>query len=240
MKFPTICHKCLVEQGTASFIDLDFQDDGIYTSVCEKGHESLVCLQEELFQILFEHGAMALLDGYQREAVSSFASSLERFYEFSIKVLLLHRGVPMEEIQNTWKLVAAQSERQLGAFYFLFASQFGFAPNPVAQQWVKFRNDVIHKGHIPSRDKVLGYAEHLYNYMVSLLKVLKEDFQESFLTAITHKQKNPQLIEAQKEGNITFVGLSPMLDMMSASFGTKTFGEALEALRVNKDVLYPK
>lgn len=53
---------------------------------CQKGHKNFVILQEERFETLFQIGANAIIDGYYREAVNSFTTSLERFYEFSIKV----------------------------------------------------------------------------------------------------------------------------------------------------------
>ena len=57
-------------------------DDGRYEIRCQAGHLSTVFLDNLKFELLFEMGLNALLDGYPRDAVSSFASSLERFYEF--------------------------------------------------------------------------------------------------------------------------------------------------------------
>ena len=44
---------------------------------CSRSHETTAILQEQKFEILFDIGAHAILDGYYREAVSSFTSSLE-------------------------------------------------------------------------------------------------------------------------------------------------------------------
>jgi hypothetical protein len=57
-------------------------DDGTYEVRCGRGHISSVRLLNAKFELLFEMGLNALVDGYGREAVSSFAASLERFYEF--------------------------------------------------------------------------------------------------------------------------------------------------------------
>ena len=46
------------------------------------------------FELLFELGINALIDGYPREAVSSFASALERFYEFFCQVAALALSIP--------------------------------------------------------------------------------------------------------------------------------------------------
>ena len=91
----------------------------------------------------------ALLDGYCRESVSSFASAQERFHEFAIKVFLTKQGAPKDQFFATWKLVANQSERQLGAYYFLHLLYFRKTPTQNTKM-TEFRNSVIHKGSIPS------------------------------------------------------------------------------------------
>ncbi|MCB1615105.1 MAG: hypothetical protein KDI30_03730 [Pseudomonadales bacterium] len=55
----------------------DVNSDGHYEFVCENGHTSVVRLQEEAFQVMFEMGLHAINDRYYREAVVNFASSLE-------------------------------------------------------------------------------------------------------------------------------------------------------------------
>lgn len=79
---------CFQELGksTNEFITLEFRDDGCYGVCCSRGHTSVTILQEQKFEILFDIGANAIIDGYYRESISSFTSSLERFYEFCIKV----------------------------------------------------------------------------------------------------------------------------------------------------------
>jgi hypothetical protein len=39
--------------------------------------------------VLFDIGANAVVDGYYREAITSFSASLERFYEYFLGALLL-------------------------------------------------------------------------------------------------------------------------------------------------------
>ena len=65
-------------------------DDGRYEVRCQAGHLNTVFLDNVKFELLFEMGLNALIDGYPREAVSSFASSLERFYEFYWNVVMTH------------------------------------------------------------------------------------------------------------------------------------------------------
>ncbi|WP_238149350.1 hypothetical protein [Arsenophonus endosymbiont of Aleurodicus floccissimus] len=76
---------------TIEFRTVEFKNDGRYEITCQNGHSSITFLQQQKFEILFDIGACAIIDGYYREAVSSFTSALERFYEFFIKVVCIQR-----------------------------------------------------------------------------------------------------------------------------------------------------
>jgi hypothetical protein len=157
---------------------VEFQDDGRYEVTCPKGHKSVTILQEQKFEVLFDIGAYAIADGYYREAVSSFTASLERFYEFFIKAVLLHKGIDQEIFQQAWKLVAAQSERQLGAFAFLYLREFGRPPSLLSSSKVEFRNKVIHQGKIPSRQEALDYGQAILDIVRPILKQAKEKYPD--------------------------------------------------------------
>jgi hypothetical protein len=163
-------------------------NDGIfYKMQCKNGHASNFVLQAEKFELLFEMGTMALLAGYTREAVSSFASSLERFYEYAIELILTHRGIESDRFEATWKLMSAQSERQLGAFYLTFLMNFGEAPEPFSM--VEFRNKVIHKGYIPSTQEVEAYGENILNHIVKILLKLDIHQYMDAILKMTHKSR---------------------------------------------------
>jgi hypothetical protein len=83
---------------------VEFRDDGRYEFTCPEGHTNVSSLQEQKFELLFEIGAFAIRDGYYREAVTSFASSLERFYEFFIKAALYEKGIDAGIVEESLKL----------------------------------------------------------------------------------------------------------------------------------------
>jgi hypothetical protein len=118
MRIPLYCMQCFQEQGKPDdvFYPAELQDNGLYWLKCRAGHETVTCLQEQKFEVLYDLAANAILDGYYREAVVSFTSALERFYEFYIQVMAIKRNVPEKEFEEAWKRVAAQSERQYGAY----------------------------------------------------------------------------------------------------------------------------
>src|SRR5690606_34252006 len=118
----------------------------------------------------FDIGAYAIVDGYYREAVSSFTSSLERVYEFFIKVICSSRGIDWNIIQKTWSLVSSQSERQLGAFIFIYLQEMGEKPALLHPDHIKFRNQVIHKGQIPTKQEALEYGQAILDLIRPLLK----------------------------------------------------------------------
>jgi len=179
MRFFLPCIQCgMARFFESGFISLNFNDSGVYEFKCKNGHESIVILQEKKFEILFDIGAYAILDGYYREAVSSFSAALERFYEYAIRVILAKSGVSDDTFLQTWKKVSNQSERQLGAFYYLWILNFNEAPVMLSDTDSSFRNSVIHKGLIPSREKTIDYGEKVLDIIRPMIKRLKEELRD--------------------------------------------------------------
>ena len=106
---------------------------GKLTLRCEQGHTTVVTLPIPAFELLFDFGCSALLDGYPREAVTSFASSFERFEEFTCRFLLARRNVSFEGVDAWWKEVATNSERQMGSFVALWICDF-LGPPPLLRK----------------------------------------------------------------------------------------------------------
>jgi hypothetical protein len=59
---------------------MDLEDDGAYVGKCEKGHIITVAIRNLRHEMLYESGIMAMHCGFYREAVSSIAAALERFF----------------------------------------------------------------------------------------------------------------------------------------------------------------
>jgi hypothetical protein len=221
-----------------NFLEAELNDQGIYELVCSKGHKSLTFVQEQHFEVLFDMGGLALIDGYNREAVSSFAASLERFYEFCIRVISYSEDIEDEEIEATWKHIKNQSERQIGAFYFLYLTKFKKPPKAISNykingvDLVGFRNKVIHKGYIPKQQDALQYGEHLYNYMVDILLELRLECEDEIFKMVTHKQRIFFKGKESIEVPLTSMASPSMFGISSASdkLGKSTFHEELKSL----------
>jgi hypothetical protein len=104
-------------------------------------------------------GCSALLDGYPREAITTFGTSLERFEEFACRFLLARRNVSFEGVDGWWKEVGARSERQTGSFVALWISEFFGPPPLLPRKLVELRNACVHKGRIPPESEAKAYGE---------------------------------------------------------------------------------
>ncbi|MDB5097082.1 MAG: hypothetical protein JWM80_1503 [Cyanobacteria bacterium RYN_339] len=183
MKVAISCPTCRAEAGAGlepgeierHVFFTDVQTESLYQVACPRGHANWAVLENPKFEILFEHGCMALVEGYPREAVSSFAAALERFYEFFIEVVCAKLGVPVTALDASWKYIQL-SERQLGAFYFCYLL---LHKRPVAETfhkqligWTTQRNKAIHQGEIPPRGKAKEYGEWIFAAIATFLAEL--------------------------------------------------------------------
>jgi hypothetical protein len=169
--YPFLCPACSATNP------VEFRDDNYYAYRCWRcDAKNAASLRHEKFEALFDFGSMAFLDGYNREAVANFATSLERFFEFYVRTVCLKRGIDDSTMNDTWKIMSKQSERQLGTFASLYLLETQEAPlflHPDRLN-VSFRNSVVHAGKIPTRDETVVYADSVYDLARQLLRSLHE------------------------------------------------------------------
>ncbi len=198
---------------------------------CPRRHKAVIVCDAEKFEALFNMGSSALLDGYGREAVSSFAATLERFHEFAIRVFLAKQKVSREQFDLTWKLAANQTERQVGGYYFLHLAHFNSAPS-ANQMKTEFRNSVIHKGMIPTDGEAFEYGEFVYDYIVGSVKMLRKAFDEEVNQV--RKDNLQRMLDLVPSGTRKIV--KPFwsmigLDAPKEKFGMRSFKEIFEVCR---------
>lgn len=143
-------------------------EDGVYQLLCREGHTSTAFVNAHKYEVLFDAGANAFLDGYHREAITSFAASLERYYEYYVRVMMRKRGIPDAEFKKLWKPVARQSERQLGLYMGVYCLVTGKAPVTLSEEMVSLRNDATHKGRLPKREEVESFAQAVMDIIKTL------------------------------------------------------------------------
>ena len=175
MRINLICPECAQAAGGVGtwFVDT-IRDDGFYDGKCPNSHDLFLGLQTLRHEMLFEIALNAIVDHYYREAVSSFAASMERYFEFAIRVIAKNRGVQVTAFDGAWKRIAKMSERQYGAYVFSYMLEFGTLPQLLNESLSKFRNDVIHNGLLPERKKALGFGEAVYGVIEEGIRQLRK------------------------------------------------------------------
>lgn len=193
------CPKCVYEnaKGFDGHATLDvpvpltrLSDSGEYEVKCGKGHISSVILDNVKFELLFEMGLNAIVDGYPREAVSSFASALERFYEYYWRVVMEHQGIIKDAIDSSWKPLSKMSERQVGAYVTAATILTKTPPDLLnTNKEAPFRNKVIHNGYVPTNEEAISFG----NVIMTLLNNDIEKLHELAETAldVTYKEQSP-------------------------------------------------
>jgi hypothetical protein len=233
MRFPIACTDCVTEKGTVTredFAHVAYNDDGRYELTCSKGHNTVIILQQQKFELLFEIGAYAITDGYFREGVSSFTSSLERFYEFFIKAALFQKGIGLDVIEPSWKIVAKQSERQLGAFVFLYTQEFGKPPEVLPEKYVQIRNDVIHRGKIPSLEQVLEYGQVVMDLIRPILREAKERYPKGVQQTILDHIRQSHRDNKERSSGITIPTIVS-LNIEDEAWNNRPLVKAISELR---------
>lgn len=183
MRIAIFCQTCALEDagGNTPFSYVSLNEEGIYRSVCPVGHDMVVTLQQMKFEVLAETAVQAIIDGYYRDAVTSFSASLERFYEYYCKCVMMTRDVEEAEIDHVWKLVVSQSERQLGMFIAWFTMENSRKPQLLPQKSansgsVEFRNKVVHKGYIPSEIEAVQFGQAVIDLVESITQAMRATY----------------------------------------------------------------
>lgn len=167
-------------------------DDGYVTVQCNEGHKTFVVYDQRRHDLLFESTCLALSDGYEREAVASFAAGLERVREFWLRVVYRSVSIQSEEFTHTWAQMTRQSERQLGAFLISYLHRHGksFHEN---QKMTAFRNKVIHQGYIPKYGEAHAYGQHVFSIKRNLVKGLEKDCAAAVAAEVENEIANVRL-----------------------------------------------
>ncbi|MFQ2347572.1 hypothetical protein [Aeromonas dhakensis] len=223
MRIPINCKECGLSGKARPAVFIEFRDDGRYEFTCEDGHKTVTILQQQRFEILFDIGAYAILDGYYRDAVASFASSLERFYEFFILASFLEDDLDYQVFHKTWTNVSSQSERQLGAFIFIYLKSFS-SPPPLLKS-SNFRNKVIHQGKIPSREEAINFGNEVLSIIRPTMELVKNKFprgvEKSVIQHITGCRK------PDDQHNIATLHVPMILNLMYCDSPEKSLEDAL-------------
>lgn len=253
MKVLVMCAGCFQEDGhplNGHTAWHEVNDRGAYLTECPRGHKTISVVQQHKFEVLFELGARALLDGYPGEAITRFASSQERFFEFFIRVVAQRNEIAQAALKLTWQELANSSERQYGAYLMLHLLHYGtsVSPNPEkmkpagatgnTKDWKAFRNSVVHKGYIPSTEEATQYGGLVYDFITSqvasLLSTAGESVQIASMNLIMEAADSFRDIEGPRYNQTMAI---PGIVGVLAGTEARTFSEALEQVRVMRSTM---
>lgn len=195
MRFPVWCTVCEGPDKNKPYL-VSPRHDGVYEMICDNGHKRTFSLQMSRFEMLFEIGLHAILDGYTREAVLSFAACYERFFEFFFRVVSHKMGVPQTEAKDTFKQIN-RSEPQLGAYALAFLFLFNKAPTLPGKikfqgkDLQSFRNEVAHQGRIPTKDEAVAFGQEVFNLVHPVVHQLREDDKQHFFEELKRESGKP-------------------------------------------------
>jgi hypothetical protein len=207
------------------------RDDGIYRFECPEGHQSITVLRTPKHEVLFTIASNALLDGYLRDSVASFAASLERFHEFATRVICRSNSIPQKDFEKCWKSVSKQSERQLGAFTMLWFVETGNPPDLLPNKMIELRNQVIHQGKVPTYQDCTKFGQAVVDVISPIERTMLDQFPDS------HKDECFALARSVREEHgqpLTILSIFSLLD--AAIRENVSFESCLERLRSQREM----
>jgi len=247
--------QCFQELGHSSeeMMPVELRDDGLYAVTCQNGHSTVTAIQQQKFEVLFDLAAMALLDGYPREASTSMAAALERFYEFYVRVICIKHKVDKDVFMSTWKGIENRSERQFGAYLFValldkpksipatIENAMPTLPSTSKGQslsWSGFRNAVVHKGYIPSTVESFAYGELVFRHINQLINELKKTHSQHLQEATVAHLLRAHNGSAGKQ--VSTMSIPTLLSLVHERPPDASFQDAIKELEKYRKWLHRK
>ena len=194
MQLITSCMRCQAEEGIPNFSALSLMripDDGVIELTCNRQHRTFTIIQNLKFELLADLALQAIVDGYYREAISSFTAALERLYEFFVEATGRKNGIGGEVFAVAWKPLANLSERQLGAFVLAHLIETGEPAKLLPQAQIKLRNEVTHKGKFPDHGEAMAFGQAVCDCATPILAQLgSEAYAETVRTLIGERLRD--------------------------------------------------
>lgn len=200
MKIYSACPTCSPKEGheiSNRTCSSDINDKGIYLMKCPNGHDFYCIPTFEDYELLFEAGAYSLESKNYVEAVNYFTNSLEKFRYFVILISDYNNGLLINEIEKKRRLIKL-SERKIGAFYQAYSYIFKKSPEVFNERQVKFRNEVIHEGKIPSKDETKAYGVAVMDYIKAIQVELRASLPADITFLATFQSRVFEVLKEDK------------------------------------------
>lgn len=160
------CYECMSDAGIV-YCTVETNEEDAYAIECPNGHSIFMSYGREKYETLGEMAIGAAIDGYYLQAVSTISTALERFYEYYIRVVYYEKFQSTALFDALWAKVKSQSERQLGIFLSMYATEEHRLPSILTNKQIELRNDTVHKGVIPTQ-------EEAFKFIQAVIKIIAE------------------------------------------------------------------
>lgn len=200
MKLFTTCPLCLTESPTEYNAGIgNLEESGLIRFMCDKGHETIMNVQEFKFEILFYQAIKHYTNAEYETSLMLFANSLERFYEFFIKLYARKFSNNNTYVDNHLIKSIDRSEQQSGAFKLLYFLVFNETPPTLSGKLIELRNNVVHNGQIIKQEDCYKYANAVLDILKNTVQKIKEKDEKIILEEVSMKMLY-QVTEIQKLG----------------------------------------
>lgn len=232
MRLPLNCMTCFQVNGkpSSSMTSVDLGNGEAYVHTCSAGHVTHTVLQQMQFELLFEAGFLAAVDGYCREAVGTFATALERFQEFAMRVCCARLGMAASVLEDAWKDVRNASERQYGAFLFVYSMTVGKMPATLTTKQREFRNNVVHKGTFCSEAEALAFGDQVRTLIVTAITELRNACSKE-LDATVRQAILATAASVPNGGSVSTMSIPTILSLVSRDDDTKALFQIAAEVR---------
>lgn len=200
-----ICIEVQAKSGAKPAFNLlsgELDDCGYIHVNCDQGHYGVVIYDARRYEVLIESAAKAYVDGYTNEVIAVMSTALERTYEFYIRVSCRAKGIASGAFESAWKGISSQSERQFGAFQFLYLIDHGQSFK-LDKTITEARNSVVHKGRVARESEALSFAENVFNHVRVIENSIKSKFSQYADEESTHEVATQKALVRQGVASIT-------------------------------------
>jgi hypothetical protein len=219
MKKFASCIHCIREGLETPIYSEEIDNDHIFRLVCSNGHEQYMVCTDHKFEILLEYAMTLYIKKDYSPAVCYFANSLERFFEFCIKVILREDCDQKIIDEELWKGKYLKfSERQLGAYVSLYVSKMKSLPILLKTDNTELRNRVIHEGYIVAKDECYNFGKDVYDIIIETLKKLREKYSGKIISEARYDMKRREKTIKDLNANISTYNLPIIWALIDYSF----------------------
>lgn len=184
--------------------EVDLNDDLHGIGICPHGHVTFVDVAAHRPDILYISAIKSFHRRCYSESILSFSSALERSHETFIKCFCIQNGSSMESVNGMWKEIQHQSERQYGAFCLAYYNTTK-THWEADQNFIKFRNNIVHKGKLATHKEAEEYAVYITEMIGKIGLAIFTHLRDSYKTfrLETQKERSPKtttfLADARKK-----------------------------------------